>query len=192
MKKYLFTAISVIAAAAAFAEEKADTALGAFPEENSPDLPWRPIPVSVNRSQIRFHFPGKTAPETLILKAEGAFHSGFRIRKNEGVDWFSVTPEQGTIRAGEELAFTIKLHPEKMPRAQRYKDAFLIRMPDGFSRPVMVYADMRESGELRAKEKGVFLSIDAGELEYGEIPCLLENASNSVKPSNSKRIAITF
>ena len=146
-------------------QEKADTALGAFPEENSPDLPWRPIPVSVNRSQIRFHFPGKTAPETLILKAEGAFHSGFRIRKNEGVDWFSVTPEQGTIRAGEELAFTIKLHPEKMPRAKRYKDAFLIRMPDGFSRPVMVYADMRESGELRAKEKGVFLSIDAGELE---------------------------
>ncbi|OQA83165.1 MAG: hypothetical protein BWY31_02960 [Lentisphaerae bacterium ADurb.Bin242] len=161
-------------------QEKAGGDLGAFPEADSPDLPYRPVPVFLNRSQIHFEFPGKTTPQKLILRAEKNFHSEFKVRKDERGDWFSVTPSEGGVRNGKEIVFIVTLHPEKMRRAKRYKDAFLVRMADGFSRPVMVYADMRESKELRAKEKGVLLEIqadamrNAGIYEKGDLPGALQ------------------
>ena len=129
--------------------------------------------MSLNRSQLYFEFPGKTAPQKILLRADKNFRSDFRVRMDERVDWFSVSPSEGRIRDGREITFTVTLHPEKMKRAKRYKDAFLVRMADGFSRPVMVYADMRGSKELRAKESGVLLEIsddemrNAGEYDKG-------------------------
>jgi len=167
-------------------QEKAGGDLGAFPEPDSPDLPYRPISVFLSRSQIDFEFPGKTVPQRLTLRAEKGFHSEFKVRKDERVDWFSVSPSEGVVRDGKEIVFTVTLHPEKMSRAKRYKDAFLIRMPDGFSRPVMVYADMRESKELHAKEQGVLLETaadamrNAGAYEKGSLPGSLKLPPGSV------------
>ncbi len=161
-------------------QENAGGDLGAFPAPDSPDLPYRPIPVFSDRSQLYFEFPGKTVPQKLTLRAEKGFRSEFNVRKDDRVDWFSVSPSEGVVQDGKEIVFTVTLHPEKMARAKRYKDAFLIRMSDGFSRPVMVYADMRESKELRAKEKGVFLEIpadkmqNAGVYEKGNLPGSLQ------------------
>lgn len=161
-------------------QENAGGDLGAFPGPDSPDLPYRPVPVFLDRSQLYFEFPGKTAPQKLTLRAEKGFRSEFNVRKDDRVDWFSVSPSEGVVQDGKEIVFTVTLHPEKMARAKQYKDAFLIRMSDGFSRPVMVYADMRESKELRAKEKGVFLEIPAGKMqnagvyEKGNLPGSLQ------------------
>lgn len=138
---------------------------GAYPSPELPDLPERPLPVRLDRQQVILSGKRKTA--TVTATAEKDFDSPFRIRVNDGVEWFRVSPQQGRLNA--ETKFTVTLRPEKMNSAKRYCDAFLIRFPNGLSRPVSVYADMRDSPELRAKEKGVTLEIPAEKLENAGI-----------------------
>ena len=141
---------------------------GAYPSPELPDLPERPLPVRLDRQQVILSGKRKTA--TVTATAEKDFDSPFRIRVNDGVEWFRVSPQQGRLNA--ETKFTVTLRPEKMNSAKRYCDAFLIRFPNGLSRPVSVYADMRDAPELRAKEKGVTLEIPAEKLENADLSCL--------------------
>ena len=121
----------------------------------------RPMPVSLDRQQVIFG--EKREPMTVKAKAQNGFSSPFHIRINDGVDWFRVSPSEGVLNA--ETVFTVMLHPEKLRMAKRYSGAFLIRFPNGLSRPVTVYADLRNAPELKAKETAVICEIAAKDLE---------------------------
>ena len=108
-------------------------------------------------------FGQKRDPVTVKAGARNGFSSPFRIRINEGVDWFRVSPSEGVLNA--ETVFTVTLHPEKLRMAKRYSGAFLIRFPNGLSRPVTVYADLRNAPELKAKETAVICETAAKDLE---------------------------
>ena len=136
--------------------------IGAFPTADSWDLPYRPFPVHLDRQQASFQYPDRLEPVKIKITAPKNYRSIFQIKINEDVKWFSVTPGTGELMDGQTVF--IKLHPERMQRAKLYKDAFLLRMKNGFSRPVTVFADMRKSAELRSREHGFFLKKAAAEL----------------------------
>lgn len=119
--------------------------LGAIPFASEKVLPIRPIPVTLDRYQLQFSPEDLAAGGSLTVVARvnnaQGFSSAFRVTRNDAFDWFEVTPAEGVLHAGEELAFKVTLRPERMTARSLYRGAFLIRLMNGFSRPVMVYAD---------------------------------------------------
>ncbi len=117
--------------------------LGAFSAGRRYSLPYRPIPVELDCGVVDFEKWNRTlsAKCQIVVTVGGeGFKSEFSIRKNNDSDWFEVTPASGTLRSGERLTLTVRLLPEKMNR-YRHRGAFLLRLKNGFSRPVSVYAD---------------------------------------------------
>lgn len=126
-----------------FAEKGEDP--GAFQAGAAPvPLPFRPIPVELDCGTVDFgEVTNEGGSRTVTATVGGKdFSAPFRVRQNEAFDWFEVTPETGTLRSGETVRFTVRLLPEKMEGKHRFRGAFQIRLADGFSRPVSVYADM--------------------------------------------------
>jgi len=117
--------------------------IGAIPSCSGRALPLRPIPVELDRSQLQF-----SAAETAVAAeksvtatiSEDNFRSEYRIVQNDAFDWFTVTPERGKLESGRAQTFAIKLRPGHMRARPLYRGAFLIRLANGYSRPVMVYA----------------------------------------------------
>lgn len=119
--------------------------LGAFRSSAPYSLPYRPIPVELDSGVIDFGLWNRKLPASRrIAVAVGGkdFTSEFTIRRNNyDNDWFEVTPSSGTLRSGEPLTLTVRLLPERMRNRYRFRGAFLLRLKNGFSRPVSVYAD---------------------------------------------------
>ncbi len=117
--------------------------LGAFRSDRLYSLPFRPIPVELDCGVMDFGRWNRTLSEmrqiSVTVGGKG-FESEFSIRKNKDSDWFEVTPSSGILRSGEHLTLTVRLLPERMNR-YRFRGAFLLRLKNGFSRPVSVYVD---------------------------------------------------
>ena len=128
-----------------FAPEDGGTIdIGAIPLKSGLVLPMRPIPVYLDRYQLRFSAADTKAARsetvTAQIKGEG-FSSRYRTAKNDAFDWFKVVPQQGVLESGSTVRSTVTLIPEKMTGRTIYRGAFLIRLENGYSRPVMVYAE---------------------------------------------------
>jgi hypothetical protein len=106
-------------------------------------LPERPIPVRLDRYQLGFS-PDEVrsgSAKTIVAAVEGqGFSSPYRIAKNDAFDWFAVTPEQGVLQSGQTVEFTLTVIPDRMQTRKVYRGAFLIRLANGLSCPVTVYA----------------------------------------------------
>jgi len=103
----------------------------------SGDIPCRPTPLALDRKFIDFAaLERKTASVTLSLSGGSA--RSFRILKNPAFDFFSVSPQEGRLEPGQTLKLDIRLL--KTDKPLRYKGAFIVKLDDGFSRPVIVYA----------------------------------------------------
>ncbi len=129
---------------------------GALSSGNPVSLPLRPIPVELDCGTVDFgRVPadGLSRSVTATVGAEG-FAEPFTVRRNEAFDWFEVTPGSGTLRSGETVDFTVRLKPEKMRDRRRYRGAFQVRLADGFSRPVSVYAEMPDFRPVIRPEAG--------------------------------------
>ncbi len=117
--------------------------LGAIPFGSDRVLPARPIPVYLDRYQLMFSADDSKSDHgksvTASVRGRG-FSARYRIAKNDAFDWFGVSPAAGTLEAGENVTFTVRLIPAKLTGRQLYRGAFLVRLENGFSRPVMVYA----------------------------------------------------
>ncbi len=126
--------------------------MGAMPIGSKLILPVRPIPVGLDRYQIRFSEAdvesGLTQMVTASVESEG-FSGGFRIAQNEAFDWFTVTPQSGVLGSGQQTTFKVKLTADKMGNEPIYRGAFLIRLENGYSRPVMVYARKKVAPEIK-------------------------------------------
>ncbi len=117
--------------------------MGAIPAGSDLVLPIRPIPVTLDRCQLIFSASDVESARTGTVSATvrgGAFSSRYRIAKNDAFDWFNVTPKTSILTSGNTITFTVTLRPEKMTEKTLYRGAFLIRLENGYSRPVMVYA----------------------------------------------------
>ena len=141
--------------------------MGAIPFDSDLILPVRPIPVSLDRYQLEFS-PAKwsTASAQPVTASVGGidFSSGYRIAQNAAFDWFRVSPHSGTLESGQKTIFTVTLIPEKMQSRRIFRGAFLVRLADGYSRPVMIYAETDVVPEARPTREGVFVEYIEAEM----------------------------
>lgn len=114
--------------------------IGAFQQEENLILPYRSIPVSLDKYQLNFSSSNSKAQIVLASIGGKNFSSEYRIRKNKVFKWFTVTPASGRLNSGEKVNFTVKLNPEFMKERSIYRGVFLIRLKNGYSRPVSIYA----------------------------------------------------
>lgn len=123
-----------------FTSEK-NVNIGAF--QKGTILPLRPMPVKTSVNRLKFKVADKKcAPQSFKVKVCGKnYSSAFKVIKSASCDWFDVTPAEGVFKSGEEIEFTVTLNPEKMDKQTYYRGAFMLRQPDGLSRPVSIYAD---------------------------------------------------
>ncbi len=127
--------------------------VGAFTADNSADVPTRPIPVSVSASRLNFHSDSWT-PQTITVSTNDLdFSTPFQIRKNEAFDFLTITPTSGTVSHGKPVTLTVSIDPAHIRRALNHSAAFLIRLPNGFSRAVTVYADSTGNSTLLANDR---------------------------------------
>ena len=144
--------------------------LGAMPFGSDRDLPARPIPVTLDRHQLTFSPPGTEAARAETVTAtpqDQAFSSPYRIAKNDAFDWFEVTPAAGVVESGKAQTFTVTLVPDKMTGKALYRGAFLIRLGNGCSRPVMVYAATDVVPVTRPEREEVWVSYGEAEAPSG-------------------------
>ena len=141
-------------------EEEGRIDMGAIPFGSELILPVRPIPVSLDRYQLEFSPSGSAegGSRSVTARVGGAgFSSAYRIAQNEEFDWFRVSPDSGTLESGQQVTFTVTMLPEKMQGSPVYRGAFLIRLANGYSRPVMVYAETDVIPEAKPVREGVFV-----------------------------------
>jgi hypothetical protein len=142
--------------------------LGAIPLGSGRILPVRPVPVLLDRNQLQFTAAETAAGATGSVTATVPvpdFSSPYRIAQNEAFDWFTVTPAAGTLESGRSESFTVTVRPERMTRRALYRGAFLVRLANGLSRPVMVYAATGYQQAVQPAREGVwtqFVEAEAG------------------------------
>lgn len=145
--------------------------LGAIPAGSDLILPIRPIPVALDRYQVNLtaaeFLAGQTRTVVATVGGKG-FSSPFRIAKNEVFDWFTVTPESGTLTSGGTVAFTLTPVPGKAPDRKHLRGAFLVRLADGYSRPVMVYAETNAVQAMKPAGDGVWTQFLEAESPSGD------------------------
>ena len=144
--------------------------LGAIPLGSDRTLPERPIPVYLDRHQLNFSAKDTKGPATrtvtVTVKGDG-FSSPYRIARNSAFDWFAVRPEHGVLKTGGTTTFTVTLHPEKMAERELYQGTFLIRLANGYSRPVMVYAKTDFVPPMKPSRDDVWVSYLEAEAPTG-------------------------
>ena len=138
-----------------------NVSVGPSPRSGAIAWPVRPIPFVLDRGRIDSVkvAKGAVAPAAVTVKlscpGEG-YASPFKVRKNLDMDWFDVTPAEGVIRSGETITFTVAFKPEKLTGRRHFRGAFLVRTPEGLSRPVSVYAETDHLPPFKAEKPGEF------------------------------------
>ncbi|MHC4403024.1 MAG: right-handed parallel beta-helix repeat-containing protein [Planctomycetota bacterium] len=150
--------------------EKGRVDMGAIPFDSGLVLPVRPIPVSLDRYQLVFSPAASAAarsrPVTATVNGEG-FSSEYGIAQNDAFDWFNVSPHSGTLESGQKVTFTVTLVPDKMQNRSIFRGAFLIRLANGYSRPVMVYVETDVVPAVKPSREGVFVEYIEAETPFG-------------------------
>jgi len=148
--------------------------LGAIPSGSGVVLPLRPIPLELDRYQLNWSQPETAAAATktvTVTVAGNAFESPYRIAQNDAFDWFTVTPSSGILKSGETQTFTVKILSDKLPTLHRlHKGVFLIRLEDGYSRPVLVYAENDYVQPVKPTRDGVWVQYLEAESAAGGKP----------------------
>lgn len=144
--------------------------MGAIPFGSDLVLPERPIPVYLNRYQMEFSpqevKAGVQKAVAATVTGEG-FVSGYRIAQNDAFDWFTVTPQQGVLKSGESVQFAVSVIPERMKTRKVYRGVFLVRLTNGYSRPVTVYARTDFVPPVKPESGGEFVAYVEGEAPSG-------------------------
>ncbi len=135
--------------------------IGAIPFGSSCGFPVRPNPVQVHRPQVTFSPAESATGASKTLSATG--QGSFRIAQNEAFDWFTVSPAAGTLESGKGQTFSVRLRPERMGERRHYRGAFLVRLANGFSQPVVVYADTDWRPPVKPERQGVWTQFQEAE-----------------------------
>lgn len=116
-----------------------------IPEEALPtDLPVRDVGFALSRarfSEVKV-VQGVATPAILEVDVIGGVdETRFEIAKCEVFDWFEVTPSSGVVRPGEKVRLRVSFNTAAMNGRRNYRGAFLVRNPQGLSRPISIYAE---------------------------------------------------
>ncbi|MBO4476393.1 MAG: glycoside hydrolase family 88 protein [Bacteroidales bacterium] len=130
-------------------------------EKDLPEMyPMRPCPFVLSRQRFtnpKYEFDVTVKP---LPELKDSIH--FVIRQNYECDWFEVTPSSGYVKAGEELTLHVKLLEDKMQDRRYYRGAFLVRTPEGLSRPCTIYKETKFLPPFKAEKEGdVAVYLDA-------------------------------
>ncbi|OGV35440.1 MAG: hypothetical protein A2020_06835 [Lentisphaerae bacterium GWF2_45_14] len=144
---------------------------GAFQTGNSQVLPYRPIPVYLDKYQINFKFDfGKDVmSQTFNASVTGVekFSEAFEIKKNNVFDWFTIEPSRGILNEKSNIRFKVSINKDKIKKPGFYRGLFLLKLENGYSRPVTVYAQTDGTEEIKKKSEQFALYIEA---EKSSIP----------------------
>ncbi len=91
---------------------------------------------------------------TVEAIATGSESVGFEVRKPDAMDWFTVEPARGEVKPDAPLELKVKLLKDRMKDRRHYRGAFLVRTPEGLSRPVSFYAETDFVPPFRAEKPG--------------------------------------
>lgn len=125
----------------------------ALPEELLDcSYPKRPLGFTLDRARIsRTNDFSSVAVRARSTSAKGI---PFTVRVNDDFPWLKVSPARGVIPAGGELVFTVAFDEARMQDRRRYRGAFIVRTPEGLSRPVSVWQTTAFSPPYRAERPG--------------------------------------
>ncbi len=143
--------------------------------------PRRPLPWTLDTGKIDGVkvASGTVTPASVAVTLEcpaGDYASPFTVVKNLDCDWFTVSPATGVIRGGERIQFTVAFDGAKMTDRRHKRAAFMVRTPEGLSRPVSVYAETDYAAPFKAEKPGeiaLYADFDGAEpfKEYAfEVP----------------------
>ncbi len=138
---------------------------------NDEPLPYRPIPVTFDKQQIAFHEGGPAEIQLQATVGGNGFASAYQIRYPQEAEWISVSPSEGTLKSGDKITFTVKADPAKLPVFRRGNTVILLRLADGFSRPVSVSADWRGNSPNPQLDKSKIIELPITEFsKYDKFP----------------------
>ena len=146
--------------------------LGAFQPDTLTDLPRRPIPFQADTARLNFMFDtvhGSQPQRVTLTVTDPAFHSEFRVIRNEAGRFFRIVPETGLLEYGKPVTLTVTIDPGQITTARRHAGAFLVRLPDGFSRAISVYADSTGDAALLARDRAKVIYGDVSPQIDGKV-----------------------
>ena len=138
-----------------------DDTFGAEIAEKDLPVKWPARPAGFQLDRARFSdiqvAKGQATPANVHVTATGGARDvPFAIAKCDVFDWFDVAPAKGVIPAGGQVTFTVTFRPERMADRHDYRGAFLVRTPEGLSRPVSLYAETDFVPPYKAAREGDF------------------------------------
>ena len=153
-------------------------------EKDLPDMfPFRPCPFVLSRQ--RYTNPDYEFDVNLKALPELKDSVQFTIRQNEECDWFQVSPAAGVLHEGEEITLHVSLLADKMQTRRYYRGAFLVRTPEGLSRPFSLYKETDFIPPFKAEKPGdVAVYLDAFQPTCGTPEIVAEKTSPSGKAVN--------
>ncbi|MCF7837506.1 MAG: right-handed parallel beta-helix repeat-containing protein [Candidatus Marinimicrobia bacterium] len=121
-------------------------------------MPKRPGPLRLERTFVALCRAEREHQLTATL--EGAQPLAYRVLKNADFDWFTVRPSSGALEPGVPVDFQVSYVPRthSTPGA---KGAFIIKLSDGTSRPVIVTAAAEDPFIPRVQEPRIAAVIEA-------------------------------
>lgn len=139
--------------------------MGAF-SNGIAELPDRPLALSAMPKQLNFPDPDKKANSEVMLtlpsSAPGAVK--FNIRQTKTTNWFKVSPSSGEVKPGKTIKLIVAVDRSKLYGRPAFRGAFIIRTPEGLSRPVSVYVKAEFKEDLRPSAAPNTIYIEAPSL----------------------------
>ena len=112
---------------------------------------------------------GSQPQRVTLTVTDPAFHSEFRVIRNEAGRFFRIVPETGLLEYGKPVTLTVTIDPGQITTARRHAGAFLVRLPDGFSRAISVYADSTGNAALLARDRAKVIYGDVSPQIDGKV-----------------------
>lgn len=109
------------------------------PGETPTMWPIRPMPFILSEQSLDFGSAHTAMTVRAVWKGGDQAPVAFTIAQNAAFDWFEVTPKCGTI-GKDGLTFTVR-YTAKNPTRHFLRGVFLVRTPEGLSRPCSVLAE---------------------------------------------------
>lgn len=173
--------------------------LGAF--FTGGDLPERPLALSAAPQQLEFGRATRRGAKqvTLSVPANAPAAVPFEIRQNRAFTWFRVSPQSGLVAPGKTVTLTIDVDDAALRGRPRFRGAFLVRTPEGLSRPISVYADTDFAEEQRpaAAPNSIYLASDQATRATFSLPragryALLLRAGITQDPEGRREVSVAI
>lgn len=144
-------------------------------------FPIRPLAVRTDISEINF-YPQKGKKSLVVtLSSKGKFSGKFNIRKNKSSDWFSVNPQNGILKPGDEVKLNVAMDNASLDYGKVFKGIFLIRFENGFSRPITVYGHVTGKKLIKQKTKKFAAYIEGEKYKKGKVAVLKDTMASDDK-----------